>query len=160
MLFEKILNSESEMQIFAKHLSKCLFAPLFIALEGPLGAGKTTFVRAILRALGYKETVRSPTYTLLESYKLSDFQVFHLDLYRLSDPQELEFLGVEEIFQMKALQLIEWSEKGEGFLPNPDLICQILPVGETQRDIKLMSLSKRGEEVYNCCNFQKDTSKI
>lgn len=147
MLFEQKLASELEMQAFARRLSECLASPLFLALEGQLGAGKTTLVRSILRGLGYTGVVRSPTYTLLETYELPDLQIFHLDLYRLGDPQELEFLGIEEIFQTKALCLIEWPDKGHGFLPQPDLVCRILISGETQRCLQFESLSGRGEAV-------------
>lgn len=147
MLLEQNLASELETQNFAHRLSKCLISPLFVTLEGQLGAGKTALARALLRALGYEGVVRSPTYTLVESYQLPGLQVFHLDLYRVADPQELEFLGIEDIFQAKALCLIEWPDKGAGFLPKPDLVCRILVRGETERCLQFESFSERGGAV-------------
>ena len=92
----------------------------FIALRGPLGAGKTSFVRALLRALGHEGTVRSPTFTLVEPYALARMQLLHLDLYRLQSAQELEMLGVREQFGDAAI-LIEWPENGAPWLPVADI---------------------------------------
>jgi len=95
--------------------------PLLLALEGELGAGKTTLARALLRALGAQGTVRSPSYTLLEPYDLPPWQVLHLDLYRLSDPGELESLGLRDALVPGHLWLVEWPARGAGHLPPADL---------------------------------------
>ncbi|MGB5260952.1 MAG: tRNA (adenosine(37)-N6)-threonylcarbamoyltransferase complex ATPase subunit type 1 TsaE [Gammaproteobacteria bacterium] len=93
-----------------------------VYLEGDLGAGKTALARAILHGRGYPGKVKSPTYTLVEPYRLGEEEIYHLDLYRLSDPEELEWLGVRDLLAETALLLIEWPERGAGQLPAPDLV--------------------------------------
>ena len=97
-------------------------AELVIYLHGDLGAGKTTLVRGLIQALGHAGRVPSPTYTLVEPYELGGRSLKHLDLYRIADPEELEFLGVREL---SGTVLIEWPERGEHFLPSPDLDCRL-----------------------------------
>jgi len=92
-----------------------------IELRGELGTGKSTFARGVLRALGATGPIKSPSYTLLETYDLPEVQALHLDLYRLNDPEELEHLGLADYYRPGNLWLIEWPEKGEGRLPAPDL---------------------------------------
>lgn len=104
-----------------------------IHLEGDLGAGKTTLVRGLLRALGHRGAVRSPTYTLLEPYEFSDLTVLHLDLYRVADPEELEYLGLREQSNARTLWLVEWPERGLGWLPPPDLEIVLHREGDGRR---------------------------
>jgi tRNA threonylcarbamoyladenosine biosynthesis protein TsaE len=114
------LADEDAMAHLGGLLARALRGGEYIALRGPLGAGKTTLARALLRASGHVGPVRSPTFTLVEPYSLAAFQLLHLDLYRLGDAEELEMLGVRERFG-DAVVLIEWPERGAGWLPPPDL---------------------------------------
>ena len=103
---------------------------LHLHLSGELGAGKTTLARGLLRALGVTGPVRSPTYTLVEPYPLPGLEVFHLDLYRLSDPQELELLGIRDEFRAGVLCLVEWPERAAGWLPAASLELRLAHAGE------------------------------
>jgi tRNA threonylcarbamoyladenosine biosynthesis protein TsaE len=117
---ERTLAGERATVALGQELAAHARAPLVVGLSGPLGAGKTTLVRAWLRALGYQGAVRSPTYTLIETYDLPGLAIHHLDLYRLADPEELDFIGVRDLFTPMALCLIEWPERGLGVLPPLD----------------------------------------
>ncbi len=104
-----------------------------VHLHGDLGAGKSTLARALLRALGVTGTIRSPTYTLIERYRLPDGEAAHLDLYRLGDASELDFLGLDELQDAAALWLVEWPERGGAALPAPDLVIRLALEAEGRR---------------------------
>lgn len=104
-----------------------------VFLYGQLGAGKTTLVRGILRALGHIGSVKSPTYTLLEPYEVGDRTIYHFDLYRIGDGGELDFIGIDELMDADAIKLVEWPERGDGRLPEPDVVIRLSLEGEGRR---------------------------
>ncbi|MDD2892408.1 MAG: tRNA (adenosine(37)-N6)-threonylcarbamoyltransferase complex ATPase subunit type 1 TsaE [Halothiobacillaceae bacterium] len=115
------LPDEAATQALGAALAHTAPAAGWMALHGDLGAGKTTLVRAFLRALGYAGRVVSPTYTLVESYDIGARRIAHYDLYRLNDPEELEWMGARDDFGGDTLCLVEWPERGEKMLPPADL---------------------------------------
>ena len=138
---------EPGLQALAAALAPALIPPLVIYLEGELGAGKTTFVRALLHGLGHEGPVKSPTYGLMEEYLLDGRSVLHLDLYRLGQPEELEYLGVNDLLDRGTVLLIEWPRQGRGFLPAPDVILLFSHAGEF-RELEFQQKSDSGKQLY------------
>lgn len=135
---------EEAMTQLGSRLAKVTAGVGVIFLEGDLGAGKTTLSRGIIRGLGHEGAVKSPTFTLVEPYETGDVRAFHFDLYRLVDPEELEYMGVRDYFDGNVLCLIEWPQRGAGFLPKPDLTITIRP-HEQGRSVTLSPQGSRGE---------------
>jgi tRNA threonylcarbamoyladenosine biosynthesis protein TsaE len=118
-----------------------------IALHGDLGAGKTTFVRHLLHALGVTGRIKSPTYAVVEPYTVAEGEVWHFDFYRFSDPREWEDAGFRDIFASVGLKLCEWPQNAAGVMPLPDLELNI-QVGDTeQRQVTVKALTPRGQEL-------------
>ena len=138
------LADEQAMSDFGARIARVTQGHGLISLVGNLGMGKTTLSRGIIRGLGHVGAVKSPTFTLVEPYEIGDIRAFHFDLYRLVDPEELEFLGIRDYFEDDALCLIEWPDKGAGFLPKPDLTITISP-HDSGRSLKILPQGSRGE---------------
>ena len=121
----------------------------FVELEGPLGAGKTTFVRHLLHALGVEGRIKSPTYAVVETYELDALAISHFDFYRFDDPQEWEDAGLRDLFGAPGLKLVEWAEKAEPLLPVPDLRVTITPHDGTIRGVRFDAMTPLGLQLLD-----------
>lgn len=141
-----VIADAAAMESLGAALAQAIQGGLIIHLRGELGAGKTTLVRGVLHGLGHAGSVRSPTYTLVEPYELAGRQVYHLDLYRLGDPEELEWIGLRDLLDADSLALVEWPERGRGVLPQADLELTLDYFG-TGRRVTLTGHSDAGDRV-------------
>ncbi|MCW9024678.1 MAG: tRNA (adenosine(37)-N6)-threonylcarbamoyltransferase complex ATPase subunit type 1 TsaE [Gammaproteobacteria bacterium] len=149
-----VLADESATESFGKQLAVVCPRQALIFLRGDLGAGKTTLTRGFLRGLGYHGKVKSPTYTLVEPYEISTgsgtesgiIHVYHFDLYRLADPEELAYMGAEDYFAEQAISLVEWPEQGVGMLPQADIELH-LEYQPNGRLLNIQAHSGRGQQI-------------
>ncbi|WP_298633123.1 tRNA (adenosine(37)-N6)-threonylcarbamoyltransferase complex ATPase subunit type 1 TsaE [uncultured Umboniibacter sp.] len=139
------LADEAATIALGKSIARGLQGGAVVFLRGHLGAGKTTLSRGILQGFGHAGAVKSPTYTLVEPYDLKPWQLFHFDLYRLGDPEELEYMGIRDYFSDRSIALIEWDERGAGMLPSPDLIINLNAKNEGRE----VSFEHRSEAAKN-----------
>jgi len=152
-VFERFLPDQAATEAFGGQLVQGVGdAGLVVFLHGDLGAGKTTLVRGFLRALGHTGRVKSPTYTLVEPYEVAQRSLHHLDLYRLADPEELEWIGIRDLLDNGAICLIEWPEQGAGFLPEPDLHINLHSV-DAGRQVQAESVSPEGERLLQAAGM-------
>lgn len=172
MHLERLLATETATVQFGRELAAALRGvvgksetaqSLVIYFNGDLGAGKTTLCRGIVQGFGHTGAVKSPTFTLVEPYLLEGFELYHFDLYRLSDPGEFEFIGVDNYFDSPgAVCLVEWPERGEGYLPKADLVLDLQEhsynhshdnaafepgVDGSPRRVRVEAVSRRGQQV-------------
>lgn len=143
-----LLNHETETQQLAEKIAQ--HCPenkrLIVFLQGELGSGKTTFARFFLKALGYPGSVKSPTYTLVETYQLPKYRLFHLDLYRLHTPREILEMGLYDEFDQAAIWLIEWPKHARALLPSADILCTFTLV-DSARHVEIQSQTPSGKQL-------------
>jgi len=137
---------EAGLRAIAAQLATVAGEGGILYLEGDLGAGKTTFARALLTSLGVGERVKSPTYSLIESYRAGELDAHHLDLYRIADAGELEWLGLADLWMPRTLVLVEWPERGAGSLPPADVVLHFRHAGD-RREIVAEPRSALGERL-------------
>lgn len=146
------LANESEQLALAAQLAVHIAAGTVIYLQGDLGSGKTTFVRGFLQGLGYEGVVKSPTYTLVEPYELNHKRIYHFDLYRLAEPDELEYAGGRDYFDEESICLVEWPEMAQDFLPVADLLC-VLSYENEGRRAEIYANSTKGEKLLASLSY-------
>ena len=140
------LKNETETTEIGAKVASCLQGGEVIYLKGELGTGKTTFVRGMLNGLGFTGNVKSPTYTIVEPYSIDNHVVYHFDLYRLNDPEELESLGIRDYCDGQSICFFEWPEKGENLTPNADISLLLSYTGKG-RNVELTAISEIGKSI-------------
>ncbi|VAW50332.1 tRNA threonylcarbamoyladenosine biosynthesis protein TsaE [hydrothermal vent metagenome] len=141
------LADELQQIALAQKVARHLKSSFVLLLKGDLGVGKTTFARGFVHASGFEGVVKSPTYTLVEPYPIdNDRTCYHFDLYRLANPEELEFIGARDYFNEKDVCLVEWPEKAEGYLPVADWICEFSH-HETGRNLTVLAATGKGKKL-------------
>lgn len=163
-IYQKFLTDEEATVAFGRELARATYVDTseisveilvgagtetiggLIHLNGDLGVGKTTLTRGIMRGYGYSGPVKSPTYTLVEPYELEKCQIYHFDLYRLANPEEVEYLGVEDYFQSTNLCIVEWANLGKGSIPAADIVIELETEG-TGRRLSFQSQTQKGHRI-------------
>ena len=140
------LKNETETKAIGEKVASCLKGSEIIYLKGDLGTGKTTLVRGALNKLGFTGSVKSPTYTIVEPYSIDNFIIYHFDLYRLNDPEEIESLGIRDYCDGQSICFFEWPEKGGNLLPNADVLL-ILSYHKEGRKAELIGQTEAGNKI-------------
>lgn len=145
-VWEEFLPNEMATQALGSTLAPFLQSPLILYLSGELGAGKTTLVRAMLRQLGITGAIKSPTFSLIEPYSCPRGSVYHCDLYRLDDPEEVLGIGLRDYCDANSILIIEWPEKGGDLLPSADLVIK-LTLANPGRTCHIKAKTSRGKKL-------------
>lgn len=153
------VSNEHHMEQFGACLSPLLGQKVLLTLEGELGAGKTILVRGLLRGAGYPGPVKSPTFSLVEPYEIGTGKVFHFDMYRLRDPEELEYIGIRDYLSAPALCIVEWPEKAGNFLPVGDIHIMIKRTGQG-REVKIQAQTEHGQKLIREYSLQDCWAEI
>lgn len=142
----ELVRNEEAVAVLAEKFAVSVETPLVLYLRGDLGAGKTTFARAYVHSLGFSGYVKSPSYGLLETYEAGGQKILHLDLYRIEDPEELEYLALRDLFDDDSVLLVEWPDRGKHHLPEPDLVLEFGEKSEA-RFVSCQVHSERGQRL-------------
>lgn len=140
------LIDEEASERFGQQLAQVVCHPLVITFHGDIGAGKTTIIRAMLKAMGIRSTIKSPTFTLVESYQCQEFVVHHFDLYRICHEEELEYLGFRDYFTEQSICCMEWAEHAGQLLPEVDVCCHLSTI-KKGRQLQVKATSVIGEKI-------------
>jgi len=152
LIVEAIIGNPAEMENLGNQLSLCVNSSVNIAMDGQLGAGKTTLVRGFVQAKGHHGSVRSPTYTFIESYFFSDLEIHHIDLYRLSSPEDIESLTISEYMGHNSVLFIEWASNAFQYLNEHIDIHVSIVIDGFSREVKMDAITKKGEQILaNLC---------
>lgn len=148
-----LISTPQETHLVAASLAPCIQPPALVYLQGPLGAGKTTFVQGFLREMGYQESVKSPTFTLVETYDVGNISIAHFDLYRLKSVDELEAIGFRDYLEADTICFIEWPDKAAGYLPPPTILCTLKQgLGDNTRELTIESSLKQTDDMHEWFN--------
>lgn len=138
----RMVENEQAVAVLAAVFAAKMTLPTAMYLRGDLGAGKTTFARAYIQSLGFSGYVKSPSYGLLETYKVGGQNILHLDLYRIEDPEELEYLALRDLYDAGTVLMVEWPDRGENYLPKPDLVLEF----DEKDEMRFVSCHARSEQ--------------
>lgn len=151
-MLNQVLTGEEQTQALARALAPLLTAPLKIYFYGEIGAGKSCFIRALLQQAGISQKIKSPTFSIIETYATADRQYIHIDLYRINDEEEYDYLGIEDYDQPNSIYLIEWPQKVSS-LPQADLAIRLESIDFGQkRKISIQSITKEGKKIVQTLN--------
>lgn len=143
------LADEHSSEQWARRLAPCLRSPAVLTFSGEIGAGKTTFIRALLRGLGIVSAIKSPTFSLVETYECKNFQLHHFDLYRIQDELELDYIGFRDYFEDASISCIEWPERASGSIRTVDMHFDLI-IKESGRVMIIAARTPLGAQMLSC----------